>query len=297
VSAAGEFERAISSFRDCIAINEIAKNRYHLYVSYACPWAHRTLITRNIKGLQDIINVSVTEPYMGEKGCTFSLGKDLGFLSELYLKTDPNFTGRITVHVLWDKKTKTIINNESSEIIRILNSAFDDMTDSDIDLYPEFLRNKINAINDKIYHNVINGVYKCGFAQSQTAYEKSFDALFKVLDELNELLGKERFLTGNYFTEADIRLFTTLFRFDPVYVGHFKCNKKRIVDYPNLHSYLKMIYQLPAVKSTCRLDHIKEHYFTSHRWINPSGIIPKGPDLDIDSAHNRGEVNFWRSRH
>lgn len=297
VSRSGEFQRPDAGFRGQISPDEAVAGRYHLYVSYACPWAHRTLIARNIKKLDKIINVSVSDAFMGEKGWTFSGPKDPKYLAVLYVAGDKHYTGKVTVPVLWDKKSKKILNNESSEIIRIFNSTFDELTGSTIDLYPEALRDKIDAINDKIYHNVNNGVYKCGFASSQRAYEKAFDHLFSTLDELEMILHENKFLTGDYFTEADIRLFTTLLRFDTVYVGHFKCNKKRIFDYKNLFQYLKSIYQHPEVNPTCRMDHIKEHYYTSHAWINPTRIIPKGPDIDLTSPHDRGEIKFWYKGH
>lgn len=298
VSGEGEFLRPDSSFRNTITPNEVEKDRYHLFVSYACPWAHRTLIVRKLKKIEHIIDVSVTDAFMGDQGWTLSTEKDPRYLSELYVSSVQNYTGKITVPVLWDKKNRTIINNESSEIIRIFNSAFDQFTDSSIDLYPEHIQEQINEINDKVYKNVNNGVYRAGFASTQKAYEKAYDALFETLEELETYLKQEKFLTGNYLTEADIRLFTTLIRFDPVYYVHFKCNKNRIKDYPNLFDYLKCIYQIPEVKETCHFDHIKEHYYLSHKWINPSGIVPKGPDLScLNEPHNRGEVHFWLRTH
>lgn len=300
LSKNGEFERPSSVFRDWVPHREAERDRYHLYVSYACPWAHRTLIVRNLKRLQDIIGVSVTDAFMGENGWSFSNGnvKDHPkLLADIYLAADRNYTGKISVPVFWDKKERTIVNNESSEIIRILNSAFDEFTDSTIDLYPDHLKVAINDINEKIYKNVNNGVYMTGFAGSQRSYEMAFDSLFNTLDELDDYLGKEKFLTGNYLTEADIRLFTTLIRFDPVYYVHFKCNKRLIRDYKHLYPYMKMIYQIPEVKSTCRFDHIKEHYYKSHAWINPTRIVPKGPEMDLDSPHDRGEVKFWYKHH
>lgn len=297
VSRSGEFQRPDAGFRGTISPEEAVAGRYHLYVSYACPWAHRTLITRNIKKLENIIDVSVSDAYMGEKGWTFSDPKDPKYLAVFYVAADKHYTGKVSVPVLWDKKAKRILNNESSEIIRIFNTAFDEITGSNIDLYPESLKDRIDEINDRIYHNVNNGVYKTGFASSQKAYEKAFDNLFNTLDELELVLRDNKFLVGDYFTEADIRLFTTLLRFDPVYVGHFKCNKKRIKDYKNLYQYMKCIYQMPEVNSSCRMDHIKEHYYTSHPWINPTKIIPKGPELDLDSPHDRGEIRFWHKGH
>lgn len=293
----GEFDRPSSLFRDCPSMKDIGRDRFHLFVSYACPWAHRTLIVRNLKKLQDYISYSVTDAFMGENGWTFSNGADPKLLADVYVMADRHYTGKITVPVLWDKKEKIIINNESSDIIRIMNSAFDDLTDSTIDLYPDHLQAVINEVNEKVYKHINNGVYMAGFAGSQRAYEVSFERLFSALDEIDEVLGRQKFLTGNYLTEADVRLFTTLIRFDPVYFSHFKCNKKRICDYKNLYPYMKIIYQIPEVKSTCRFDHIKEHYYKSHAWINPTRIVPKGPEMDLDSPHNRGEVKFWLKHH
>ena len=297
VSQDGDFKRPDSSFRGSPQASEIESHRYHLFVSYACPWAHRTLIVRNLKKLEHVVGVSVTDPYMGEKGWTFNNDQGPDYLSELYVASDNNYTGKISVPVFWDKKKRTIVNNESSEIIRILNSDFNSITDSQIDLYPEHIKEVIDEINEKVYHHVNNGVYKTGFAASQKAYERAFDQLFSTLDELDTMLGSQKFLTGNYLTEADIRLFTTLVRFDPVYYLHFKCNKKRILDYKNLFDYLKCIYQMPEVKETCHFDHIKEHYYRSHPWINPTGIIPKGPELHLSEPHKRGEVHFWLHTH
>ncbi|HXH29211.1 MAG TPA: glutathione S-transferase family protein [Bacteriovoracaceae bacterium] len=297
LSRSGEFNRPDSTFRGQILKSEVTSGRYHLYVSYACPWAHRTLITRNLKKLEKVISVSVSDAYMGEKGWTFSDPKDPRYLAVLYVSSSKSYTGKISVPVLWDSKTKTILNNESSEIIRILNSSFSELEASSIDLYPEELRARIDEINAKVYDSVNNGVYKTGFAASQSAYEMSFDSLFKALSDLEEDLSKNQFLAGEFFTEADIRLFTTLVRFDPVYYGHFKCNFKRIEDYPHLQNYLKSIYQIPEIKSTCHFDHIKEHYYQSHKWINPTGIVPKGPLLDLDSAHDRGPVKFKMMAH
>jgi putative glutathione S-transferase len=293
----GDFERPASLFRDCPATSTIEADRFHLYVSYACPWAHRTLIVRGLKKLEPLVSVSVTDAYMGDQGWTFSNGVDPRLLAEVYVQADRQYTGKVTVPVLWDKKEKTIVNNESAEIIRILNSAFDDLTDSTIDLYPDHLQMAINDVNEKVYKHVNNGVYVAGFAGTQRAYEVAFDRLFQTLDELEDVLGKRPFLIGSYLTEADVRLFTTLVRFDPVYFGHFKCNKKRIADYPNLSAYLRQIFQLPEVRSTCRFDHIKEHYYKSHAWINPTRIVPKGPELDLLAPHGRGEVRFWLRQH
>jgi len=270
--------------------------RYHLYVSTACPWAHRTLILRGLKKLNDLISISIVDPFMDERGWKFSdapgtipdtvNGKSR--LSEIYLLADPKFTGRVTVPVLWDKQRRTIVNNESSEIIRMFNSAFDAFTDAREDFYPAALRGEINTINSTVYANVNNGVYRAGFALTQEAYEEAFLRLFATLDELEARLGRTRYLVGNRLTEADWRLFTTLLRFDPVYVGHFKCNLRRIADYPNLSNYVRDLYQVPGVAETVDLDHIKRHYYMSHRRLNPLGIVPLGPELDFSKPHDRG---------
>lgn len=288
----GEFVRASSSFRGQIPKASAETDRYHLFVSYACPWAHRTLIARNLKKLQDIITVSVTDPYMGEKGWTFSDKKSPRYLAVVYVATDKNYTGKVTVPVLWDKKNSLIVNNESAEIIRILNGSFNHMTNSDIDLYPPHLQSQIDDINEVIYENVNNGVYKTGFASKQSVYEEHFKKLFGTLEDIEKILSSHPFLVGEKFTEADIRLFTTLIRFDCVYYQHFKCNWKRIQEYHNLYNYMKAIYQIPEIQETCHFDHIKEHYFTSHRWINPTGIIPLGPHEELLAPHDRGAVKF-----
>jgi putative glutathione S-transferase len=292
VSRSGEFQRPDSSFRGTILKSEAEAGRFHLYVSFACPWAHRTLIARKLKKLERYISVSVTNAYMGENGWTFDSEDDPKYLAVVYLSADKKYSGKISVPVLWDKKKKGIVNNESSEIIRIFNSSFDDLTESPIDLYPTELKKEIDEINDKIYHQVNNGVYKTGFASTQNAYEKACRNLFITLDELDILLSSRKFLVGDKFTEADVRLFTTLIRFDPVYYGHFKCNLKRIIEYKHLYNYMKCIYQIPEVKETCHFDHIKEHYYKSHSWINPNGIVPLGPVLELDTAHDRGKVEF-----
>jgi glutathionyl-hydroquinone reductase len=269
--------------------------RYHLYVSLACPWAHRTLIFRKLKKLEDAITVSVVDAIMGAEGWVFSdapgatrdTAEGKQRLAEIYLLASPTYTGRVTVPVLWDKRKKTIVNNESSEIIRMLNSAFDAFTPVRTDYYPEALRAGIDAINKTIYETVNNGVYRAGFATAQDAYEEACRALFKTLDELEDRLSRQRYLVGNILTEADWRLFTTLIRFDAVYYGHFKCNLRRIVDYPNLSNYLRDLYQAPGVAETVNIDHIKTHYYASHRQINPAGIVPIGPVLDFAAPHDR----------
>jgi len=269
--------------------------RYHLYVSLACPWAHRTLIFRALKGLEDLIDVSVVSWLMRENGWTFdtthgSSGDaldDLSLMYQRYLADDPRYTGRVTVPVLWDKKLKRIVSNESSEIIRMFNSAFNGLTGNELDFYPEALRNEIDGLNERIYPNVNNGVYRAGFATTQQAYEEAFDGLFATLESLETLLGHKRYLAGEQVTEADWRLFTTLIRFDAVYHGHFKCNLKRIEDYPNLSNWLRELYQWPGVAQTVDFEHIKHHYYASHLTINPTGIVPKGPQQDFMRAHDR----------
>ena len=299
----GEFVRAESSFRNWITPDgrfTAEPNRYHLYVSHACPWAHRTMILRTLKGLEDVISVSVVHPLMPSESWVF--GKYPGatedhvngasFLYENYLKANPKFNGLVTVPVLWDKKTETIVNNESSEIIRMLNSAFDEYAKNrSLDFYPEALREEIDLINELIYENVNNGVYRAGFATTQTAYEKAYNQLFDTLDKLEERLSSQRYLVGNQITEADWRLFTTLVRFDAVYYSHFKTNKKRLIDYPNLWGYTRDLYQVPGVAQTVNMDHIKTHYFGSHGSINPTGIVPKGPEIDFLQPHNRDQFS------
>jgi putative glutathione S-transferase len=273
--------------------------RYHLYVSLACPWAHRTLIVRKLKGLESLINVSVVSWLMRENGWTFdkqtgSTGDALDghtFMYQRYLADTPDYTGRVTVPVLWDKKLKRIVSNESSEIIRMFNSAFDELTGNRLDLYPEALRPEINRLNDRIYPAVNNGVYRAGFATSQGAYEEAFDEVFAELDALEKLLSEKRYLSGEYLTEADVRLFTTLIRFDAVYHGHFKCNLRRIADYPSLSNWLREMYQLPGVASTVDFVHIKHHYYASHATINPTGVVPKGPEQDFSGAHDRARLS------
>ncbi|UUX34134.1 glutathione S-transferase family protein [Fundicoccus culcitae] len=295
----GRFVRKDSQFRNWVTKDgspgpsgeggfKAESGRYHLYVSYACPWAHRTLIMRQIKGLEDMISVSVVNPIMLENGWTFEPMDGViadpinqaDYLYQVYLAADPNYSGRVTVPVLWDKKQATIVNNESAEILRMLNSAFDEIGAKEGDYSPEPLLDQIDAINAKVYDNVNNGVYKAGFATKQVVYEEAFDNLFNTLDELEELLGKQPYLVGDQITEADWRLFTTLVRFDPVYFGHFKCNKKQLVDYPNLWRYARELYHFPGVKETVNFKHIQTHYYASHPTINPNGIIPKGPDID-----------------
>ncbi|PMU10986.1 MULTISPECIES: glutathione S-transferase family protein [unclassified Pseudomonas] len=279
--------------------------RYHLYVSLACPWAHRTLILRKLKGLESLIDVSVVSWLMLENGWTFdrnlgSTGDKLdhfNFMHQRYTADTADYTGRVTVPVLWDKQQNRIVNNESAEIIRMFNGAFDDLTGNDLDFYPAPLRGEIDALNERIYPTVNNGVYRAGFATAQKAYEEAFDGLFEELDRLEQLLDANRYLAGEYLTEADIRLFTTLIRFDAVYYGHFKCNLRRIADYPNLSNWLREIYQWPGIAETVNFEHIKNHYYGSHKTINPTGIVPKGPAQDFTATHDRERLSgkgVWR---
>ena len=269
--------------------------RYHLYVSLACPWAHRTLIFRTLKGLKDIISLSVVHWYMAGNGWTFEAGDGVisdnvngaEFMHEVYTNAKPKYSGRVTVPVLWDKKTGTIVSNESSEIIRMFNSAFDGVGALAGDYYPKALRAQIDEVNDRIYNTLNNGVYRCGFATTQAAYEAALTPLFDTLDLLEAKLAKTRYITGPLITEADWRLFPTLVRFDQVYVGHFKCNLRRISDYPNLSNYLRDLYQQPGIQETVNMQHIKEHYYGSHETINPSRVVPMGPDIDLTQVHNR----------
>jgi len=270
--------------------------RYHLYVSLACPWAHRTLIFRKLKKLEQAISVSIAEPLYGETGWEFGTARGgtpdtvngKTALSDIYLIADPRYTGRVTVPVLWDKKNRTVVNNESSEIIRMLNSEFDAFTEVKTDYYPAALRAEIDRINDIVYPNINNGVYRAGFATSQEAYEKAARGLFLALDQIEAVLSRQRYLVGSKITEADWRLFTTLIRFDTVYYSHFKCNLRRIADYPNLWNYLRDLYQEPGIAETVSIDHIKRHYYGSQRQVNPTGIVPIGPIIDFTAPHDRG---------
>ena len=308
-STGGKFVRANSKFRNWITPDgnnppngkgfAAEAGRYHLYVSYACPWAHRTLIFRKLKGLEDMVGVSVVNHFMGKDGWTFHEGDGVipdpvmhaEFLHQVYTGAEPKFSGRVTVPVLWDKKTKTIVSNESSEIIRMFNSAFDHLGATPGDYYPEALRDEIDEVNERVYHTLNNGVYKCGFATTQEAYEEALIALFDTLDWLEERLSTKRYLAGEQITEADWRLFTTLVRFDPVYVGHFKTNLRRVVDYSNLWAYTRELYQVPGVKGTVNMHHIKHHYYGSHETINPTRIVPMGPLIDFDEPHGRDTMS------
>ncbi len=305
----GAFRRPPTTFHGQITAEgetgfKAEPGRYHLYVSLACPWAHRTLIFRALKRLEDVISLSIVDPFMGEDGWTFSDGpgcipdfvNGAKYLRDIYLKADPNYTGRVTVPVLWDKTRETIVNNESSEIIRMFNRAFDAWGDASVDFYPEELRAEIDAINARIYETVNNGVYRAGFATRQEPYEAAVEALFETLDWLEDRLAAQRYLCGDRLTEADWRLFTTLVRFDPVYVGHFKCNLRRLVDYPNLWAYTRELYQVPGVAETVNMAHIKGHYYGSHRSLNPSGIVPKGPIVDFAAPHDRDRFSALLSR-
>jgi glutathionyl-hydroquinone reductase len=302
----GNFKRPNSQFRNWITPDgrpgisgeggfKAERNRYHLYVSLACPWAHRTMIFRSLKKLEDIISVSIVDFLMGEEGWTFygttgSTGDSLYHMKrlyEIYTKADVNYSGCVTVPVLWDKQRETIVSNESSEIIRMLNNAFDAFGDSSINFYPTKFQKEIDELNDFIYATVNNGVYRAGFATTQEAYEEAVKPLFGALDILDQRLSQQRYLIGDVLTEADWRLFTTLVRFDPVYVGHFKCNQKRIIDFPNLWNYLCDLYQIPGIENTVNMEHIKGHYYRSHTMINPTGIVPVGPDIDYKRAHDR----------
>src|SRR5262245_12431766 len=303
----GQFVRPATHFRNWVTEDgspgptgsggfPAARGRYHLYVSLACPWAHRTLIMRSLKGLEEAVSISVVEPLYGPHGWRF--GNSPGTvpdsvngaaeLAEIYLRADPKYTGRVSVPVLWDKDRRTIVNNESAEIIRMLNGGFGRFTNVRTDYYPPPLRPEIDRINTQVYETVNNGVYRAGFATTQDAYEEAFRALFATLDGLEARLGRQRYLAGSVLTEADWRIFPTLVRFDAVYYGHFKCNLRRIVDYPSLSNYLRDLYQQPGVAATVNMDHIKRHYYGSQRHVNPTGIVPVGPALDFTSPHDRG---------
>lgn len=300
----GAFVRKPTTFRSWISPSQDSPyapeaGRYHLYVSYACPWAHRTLITRKLKGLEEAISYDVVDYLLGDDGWTFATHRIDGatgdsvhgfeLLGEVYRKAEPGFDGTITVPVLYDRKTGTIVNNESSEIIRMLNSRLQDLArNPKLDLYPEPLAERIDELNSWIYASINNGVYRAGFARKQKAYSAAVRELFDALDRVEGILAESRYLCGDAFTEADVRLFTTLVRFDAVYYTHFKCNVRRIVDYPNLWGYTREIYQMPGVAETVKMDHIKRHYFESHRHINPAGIVPVGPALDFSAPHGRG---------
>jgi len=307
----GKFEREAARFRNWVTADGSAgpvgeggfaaeSGRYHLYVSMACPWAHRTLIFRKLKGLEPHIGVSVVHPDMVENGWEFRPGGtehqdhlyNSEFMHQVYTRAAPDYSGRVTVPVLWDKQRETIVSNESADIIRMFNSAFNELdgVNADLDLYPESLRSEIDAVNERVYDTVNNGVYKAGFATAQDKYEEAYKALFESLDWLEAKLESQRYVTGSQITEADWRLFTTLIRFDAVYYSHFKCNRQQIRDYPNLSGYLRELYQVSGVAETVDIRQIKQHYYVSQRTINPTQIVPVGPDLDFEAPHGRGRL-------
>jgi putative glutathione S-transferase len=299
----GRFKRPETKFRNPVTADgssgfKAEAGRYHLYVSHACPWAHRTMIMRKLKKLEDAISVSIVDHFMGDDGWVFSENpgtipdtvNNKQFLREIYQLADSNYSGRVTVPVLWDKQEKTIVNNESREILRMLDTEFDAVADSSANYAPAALLDKIDETQTAIYEPINNGVYRSGFATTQAAYEEAVTQLFDALDHWDSVLETQRYLCGDVITEADWCLFTTLVRFDPVYVGHFKCNLRRIVDYPNLWNYIKELYQVPGVAETCNFDHIKRHYYESHTGINPTGIVPKGPIIDYSEPHDRNRL-------
>ncbi|MFB6137300.1 MAG: glutathione S-transferase family protein [Halobacteriaceae archaeon] len=304
----GEFQRATTSFREWVggesgddpdARFQPAAGRYHLYVSYACPWAHRTLLTRALMGLEDAITVDVVDPFREDDGwefapekpgCTTDRIHGAAYLRDVYTAAEPDYTGRVTVPVLWDREEGVIVNNESEEIIKMLAQAFGDEAERDVDLYPAERRDAIDEVIDDIYPSINNGVYRAGFAESQSAYDGAVEELFDALAEYDDLLGDQRYLAGDSLTLADVCMFTTLYRFDEVYHTHFKCNHRRITDYEHLWGYLRELYQLPGVAETCVMDHVKEHYYRSHDHLNPHRLVPKGPDPDFEAPHDRDRL-------
>lgn len=303
VRTEGAFVRPDSSFHGRVTADgrsgfKAEAGRYHLYVSLACPWAHRTLIMRTLKGLEDVLSISVVAPVMGdggwsfadEPGCIADNVNGSHQLHQIYTKAKPDYSGRVTVPVLWDKKTAAIVNNESSEILRMLNGEFNAFAKTEVDFYPPELRDEIDALNAIIYATVNNGVYRAGFATTQVAYDTAFDALFATLDDLESRLARQRYLCGERLTEADWRLFPTLVRFDAVYYGHFKCNLRRLVDYPNLWAYTRELYQIPGIAGTIDMGHIKRHYYGSHRTLNPTRIVPRGPAINFAAPHDRDRI-------
>lgn len=303
-SHGGKFVRESAGFRDWVEPDPSAKfaaeaGRYHLYVSYACPWACRTIIARRLKGLESVVGLSIVHPRNGEHGWEFSSapGCDLDplygfdYLYQLYQKADPAYSGRVTTPTLWDKKHETIVSNESADVLRMFNAAFNDLAEhAEIDLYPEALRAEIEAVNERIYTPLNNGVYRAGFATAQTAYEAAYNDVFDTLDWLEERLSGQRYLVGDQITEADWRLFVTLVRFDTVYYSHFKCNRQRIFDYPALQGYLRELYQVPGVADTVRFEHIKQHYYGGMLAVNPTGVVPMGPTLSLSAPHRRDRL-------
>ena len=303
-SADGEFKRQDSAFRQWVRADgstpfPAVADRYHLYVSLACPWAHRTIIARRLLGLEQAIGMTVVDPIRDERGWAFRDGpghsqdpvNGFAYLAEAYAATDPSFDGRVTVPVLWDRETKRIVNNESADLLRMFSQELGGIAEHPVDLYPQPLRATIDEVNDRVYDRVNNGVYKAGFATTQEAYERAVRPLFELLDQLDRRLATQRYLAGDVLTEADIRLFTTLVRFDAVYVGHFKCNVRRIADYPHLSGYLRDLYQSPGFGDTVDFDHIKRHYYVTHTSINPTGIVPVGPEQDLAAAHGRAHLS------
>jgi len=299
----GAFVRQQSAFREWVTADgssgfRAEPGRYHLYVSYACPWASRTIIVRLLKGLEDVISMTIVDPEREDLGWRFMEHepdpvKGFEFLSEAYLLTDPDFDARVTVPLLWDKQENRAVNNESAEIIRMLNTEFNAWAGNpSLDLYPGELRGEIDSINDRVYNSINNGVYKCGFSTKQETYEEAFIELFEALDWADDTLAGKRYLTGDRISEADWRLFVTLIRFDAVYVGHFKCNQRRIADYDNLSGYLRDLYQQPGISGTVEMDHIKRHYYRTHPQINPTRIVPAGPMLDLDSPPERDHLSL-----
>ncbi len=302
----GRFVRPITPYRNWITPDgsagpsgeggfAAARGRYHLYVALSCPWAHRTVMMRVLKGLEDVVSMSIVEPIYGPHGWKFGskpgttpdTANGKSELAEVYLLANPNFTGRVTVPTLWDKERRTIVNNESAEIIRMFNAAFNRFTNVTTDYYPEPLRDEIDRVNKLVYENINNGVYRAGFAITQDAYDEAFEMVFSALDQLEQRLSGQRYVAGDVITEADWRLFSTLVRFDAVYYSHFKCNLRRIIDYPNLSNYLRDLYQQPGIAATVNMDHIKTHYYGSQRHVNPRGIVPRGPLLDFMAPHDR----------
>lgn len=301
----GRFVRPQTTFRHQITRDgssgfKAESNRYHLYISWACPWAHRTVIMRKLKGLENVIGLSVVAPeieengweFAEENGCIPDTVNQTKYLWEVYLKADPNYNGRVTVPVLWDKETSTIVNNESREIIRMLDTEFSSLAETNANFYPQGLNALVDDTIDAIYQPINNGVYRAGFATSQSAYEEGVTKLFEALDHWDEVLERTRYLCGDRLTEADWCMFTTLLRFDLVYYVHFKCNIRHIMDYPNLWNYLKELYQIPGVKETCNVDHIKRHYYRSHPNVNPTRIVPKGPLIDFEAPHDRDSLTI-----
>jgi putative glutathione S-transferase len=296
----GEFDRQVTTFRDRVEDDPDAtfpaeSGRYHLYISRACPWAHRTAMTRALKGLEDVVSLSLVEPVRIDDGWEFSSRypdplSDESYLRDVYTRADPEFTGRVTVPVLWDRERETIVNNESREIMRMLDVAFDDLATRDVDLWPEGHREAVDRVIDDIYDPINNGVYRAGFASSQAAYDRAVQELFDALDHWESVLADQRYLVGDVLTEADLAMFATLVRFDHVYHTHFKCNRRAIHEYPNLWNYTKELYQLPGVAETVNVEHIVNHYYRSHRDVNPSGLVPAGPDVDFSAPHDRDRL-------